>query len=548
MLLTPARLSTEVVPGCVRSLSAAFFVPGSAPTQSIRLHAEEAGIEDESMIGETLGNYRIVSKIGKGGMGAVYLAEHAMMARKAAIKVLLPAFSHQPGVVRRFFNEARASARLQHPALVSIYDCGHHQPTGSAYLVMDYLEGESLAHRLRREGRLPVGAALAYARQIAAGMAFAHEAGIIHRDLKPGNIFLVPQRAGGDSVRILDFGVAKLSVLEGPALALTGAGMVLGTPSYMAPEQGRGGTIDARADVYALGCILFAMLCGRPPFTYRAAGELLAAHAKEAPPAPRLLEPSIPAGLEREILKALAKDPASRHPDMVALSAALASTAVTGRSTRVLPLAATAGTAVNRLAENPAPAGRPAPVSTTLAPGRSGAPQAGAPDRAGLSSPARPREAESTFGGAAKTVTRAPVDRARARTVRTVVAAVLFTLSAVALWRGLMPQDSSTADGAPDASVLATSGPEWTPLPPRPAPPQRPQDAQAPVRAPARAEVLPREAREADTPAAPARPSKPRRKRRRSAATTPAVDGASDVALPAASQPFAPPERRTILE
>ena len=275
------------------------------------------------MIGEKLGNYRIVAKIGKGGMGAVYRAEHEVMGRQAAIKVLLPELSNRPDVVRRFFNEARATARLQHPALVQIYDCGTHEPTGSAYLIMDFLQGESLGRRLERETRLAIPTAIDFACQIAKGMAVAHRAGIVHRDLKPDNLFLVPHPGRAiDDVRILDFGVAKLSQarLDAPN---TRTGALLGTPMYMAPEQCRGAAdIDARADIYSLGCLMFAMVCGRPPFIQRQVGQLLAAHAEDPPPSPHEFVDNLPEGLAQEILKALEKDPDRRHQTMDEFAAA----------------------------------------------------------------------------------------------------------------------------------------------------------------------------------------------------------------------------------
>jgi serine/threonine protein kinase len=277
------------------------------------------------MIGEKLGNYRIVAKIGKGGMGAVYRAEHELMGRQAAIKVLLPELSNRADVVRRFFNEARATARLQHPSLVQIYDCGTHEPTGSAFLIMDFLDGESLGRRLQREGRLSVPAALDVARQTARGMAVVHAAGIIHRDLKPDNLFLVPHPGNEfDDVRILDFGVAKLTQANAND-PNTRNGALLGTPTFMAPEQCLGaGEVDGRADVYSLGCLLFAMVTGRPPFAYRQVGQLLVAHAEEKPQSPRQFNDQVPEALAAEILKALAKNPDRRHQSMDELAEACA--------------------------------------------------------------------------------------------------------------------------------------------------------------------------------------------------------------------------------
>ena len=281
------------------------------------------------MIGEQLGNYRVVAKVGEGGMGAVYLAEHQTLGRRAAIKVLLHELSSNPEVLRRFFNEARAATRLRHPAFVDVFDYGSHAG-GQAYIVMDYLEGETVSDRLGRLGRMPVAEAIEVARQIAAAMAVAHTAGIIHRDLKPENVFLIPDPEHPDRprVKILDFGVAKLgasSLATSTSPHATRAGMILGTPIFMAPEQCRGaGEVDARADVYALAAIVFTMLCGRPPFVRASTGELIAAHLMEPPPSPASLEPSVPPELDQLVLRGLAKDPSERPQTMKALERELA--------------------------------------------------------------------------------------------------------------------------------------------------------------------------------------------------------------------------------
>ncbi|HTJ41764.1 MAG TPA: serine/threonine-protein kinase [Kofleriaceae bacterium] len=267
------------------------------------------------MIGEVLGNYRVLQKIGEGGMGAVYLAEHQLIGRQAALKVLLREMSHRQDLVTRFFNEARAATAVKHPGIVEIYDFGYHHD-GSAYIVMEFLEGESLQMRLRRAGTLPEARAAALCRQVAGALGAAHGKGIVHRDLKPDNIFIVrdPDIAEGERTKILDFGIAKLATTELPAGAtpMTRTGMVMGTPAYMSPEQCKGaGAVDARADLYALGCILFEMVCGRAPFVAEGAGEVMAQHIYAPVPQPSSLKPVTPA-LEQVLLRALAKEPAHR--------------------------------------------------------------------------------------------------------------------------------------------------------------------------------------------------------------------------------------------
>ncbi|HTA21487.1 MAG TPA: serine/threonine-protein kinase [Polyangia bacterium] len=279
------------------------------------------------MIGETVGNYRVLKLIGQGGMGVVYLAEHPAIGRKAAIKVLRADTARSPEAVIRFFNEARAANAVHHPGVVEVFDYGA-LPSGAAYIAMELLEGESLATRLARLGRLPAVMAVEIARQTADVLAATHAAGVVHRDLKPDNLYLVrdPRAPGREVVKVLDFGVAKLNVhASGSAGLRTRTGAVLGTPVYMSPEQCRGARdVDQRTDVYALGVILYEMLCGRPPFVSDGQGELIDMHINVAPEPPRRLEASIPESLERAILKALVKDPGGRHQTMSALQRALA--------------------------------------------------------------------------------------------------------------------------------------------------------------------------------------------------------------------------------
>jgi serine/threonine-protein kinase len=276
------------------------------------------------MAGEVFGSYRVVDEIGRGGMGAVYLAEHSLLGRQAAIKVLLREMSHRQDLVTRFFNEARAATAVKHPGIVEIYDFGY-AADGSAYIVMEFLQGESLASRLQRRGPLPEARAAALGRQVAGGLGAAHAKGIVHRDLKPDNIFIVPDAdvAEGERPKILDFGIAKLASEQSAGQSMTRTGMVMGTPAYMAPEQCKGaGQVDARSDLYALGCILFEMVCGRPPFVAEGAGEVMALHIFSPPPSPRMFAP-VSAALEQIIVRVLAKDPDQRFRSAEEMAAAL---------------------------------------------------------------------------------------------------------------------------------------------------------------------------------------------------------------------------------
>ncbi|HEY5951625.1 MAG TPA: serine/threonine-protein kinase, partial [Kofleriaceae bacterium] len=283
--------------------------------------------------GSQIGAYRVLKRIGEGGMGSVWLAEHSMIGRRAAIKVLHHEFSSKAEIVTRFFNEARAATAIADPGIVQIFDFGNHTD-GSAYIVMELLDGEALDTRLARLGALEVADALRIMRQVASTLGATHARGIVHRDLKPENIFIVrdPEVAGGERAKVLDFGIAKLAGDQNAVKTHTSA--VMGTPTYMSPEQCRGaGHVDQRADVYALGCVLYRVLCGRPPFDAEGIGELLMLHMREAPPPPSTLRPGLPREVEQVIMRCLAKDPAERYASGAELAIALG--ALTGSSPMV---------------------------------------------------------------------------------------------------------------------------------------------------------------------------------------------------------------------
>ncbi len=276
------------------------------------------------MEGGSIGQYRILRKLGEGGMGTVWIGEHTLLGRRAAIKVLLPALSANQGMVQRFFNEARAVTAVADPGIVQVFDFGF-DGSGSAYIVMELLEGEPMDVRLRRIGRFSTIDSLRLMRQVATSLAAAHGKGVIHRDLKPENLFIVgdPAVTGGERPKILDFGIAKLNSDE-PGKFKTRTGVLMGTPVYMSPEQCRGtANIDHRSDVYALGCVLFTMLCGRPPFDGEGTGDIIIAHVRDAPPRPSSQVPGIPAELDALVLRCLEKDPANRFQSMAEMAQAL---------------------------------------------------------------------------------------------------------------------------------------------------------------------------------------------------------------------------------
>jgi serine/threonine-protein kinase len=273
------------------------------------------------MLGASIGDYRIVAKVGQGGMGVVYRAVHDTLDRAAAVKVLLPAVSNRPEMIARLFNEARSARAARHPGVVEIYDFGI-LPGHVAYIMMEFLRGKSLAQHLRHSPCVPYASALQIAGAVARALHAVHEQGIVHRDLKPGNIFLAsdPGAPGGTQVKLVDFGIAKPGgecahwpTLDHATLALTHTGAVMGTPPYMSPEQCRGaGQVDHRADLYALGCILYELVCNRPPFIVDGAGDIIAHHLYFYPEPPRTYDGNIPPGLEALIIWLLQKDPCRR--------------------------------------------------------------------------------------------------------------------------------------------------------------------------------------------------------------------------------------------
>ncbi len=275
------------------------------------------------MIGTTVGRYRITAKLGEGGMGVVYRAQHEALDSPAVIKVLREHLSQDQRVTGRFANEAKAASRIRHPGIVRIMDIGHLE-SGSLYILMEFLDGQSLAARLKQEQQLPESTAVSFIRQAARALGATHRENIIHRDLKPDNLFLVPDPdvIGGERVKLLDFGIAKL--LEGGTGQRTQSDVIMGTPPYMSPEQCRSATeVDLRSDLYSLGVILFEMLCGRRPFRAVATHGYLTAHMTEAPPSVSEFNPAISPATAAVVAKLLAKDPDGRYPDTEVLIAAL---------------------------------------------------------------------------------------------------------------------------------------------------------------------------------------------------------------------------------
>ncbi len=299
----------------------------SATSRGVEADGAASHEQPDPMIGRTLaGRYRVDGVLGQGGVGVVYRATHVDIGRLVALKVLHPEYGAIPETKRRFEREARALSALSHPHIVSIADYGI--AGGMPYLAMELIEGRTLADLLDDDGPPPIDTALDIERQILRGLAFAHARGILHRDLKPANVFLQELPDDPHHVKLLDFGLAKIVSDDESAEAeptLTRSGTILGTPSYMAPEQASGSVVDARADVYSAGCVLFELLSGRVPFVAPTRGEVVRAHLVDPVPAPRSVRPGLEVtpALEALLDRALAKDRADRFVDAGAMLEAL---------------------------------------------------------------------------------------------------------------------------------------------------------------------------------------------------------------------------------
>jgi len=321
-------LANKVCRACNRSYSSGEVF---CAEDGSRLSTRELGAPTvaDPLIGSTLGErYRILRVLGEGGMGRVYEAEHTLIERRVAIKVLREDFCRRADVVERFRREAKSASRIGHPNIVDVLDFGE-TASGASYFVMELLSGEDLADVLSRKGALTPERAVLILFQCCHALAAAHDKGIIHRDLKPENVFLVEREGAPDFVKLVDFGVAKMSdfdIAAETAGKLTRTGVIFGTPEYMSPEQAGGLTADHRADIYALGITLYEVLTGRVPFEGASFMAVLSKHGTKALPPLRVVNPRlrISPQLERVVMRALEKDRARRFQHMRDMAAALA--------------------------------------------------------------------------------------------------------------------------------------------------------------------------------------------------------------------------------
>jgi serine/threonine protein kinase len=259
--------------------------------------------------------YRILRKLGEGGMGVVYLAEHVVIEKKIALKVLFPDLTRRSDLVQRFMQEAKSASRIGHENVIDITDFGQ-SPEGYVFIAMEYLVGQDLGQVLKASGAMPWSRVQPIVLQIVKALRAAHERGIVHRDMKPENVFVLPRDDGREFVKVLDFGIAKVLGLDEDAPRLTRTGMIFGTPEYMSPEQAQGQQVDHRVDIYSVGCILYHMLTGEVPFKAESFMGILSKHMLEMPVAPSLRNPAIEPRIEALINRAMDKDPSKRFQTM----------------------------------------------------------------------------------------------------------------------------------------------------------------------------------------------------------------------------------------
>jgi eukaryotic-like serine/threonine-protein kinase len=294
--------------------------------------------------GQSFGNFQVVRLLGEGGFGEVYEAENPFLQRRAAVKVLHAGMGQDPELVRRFLNEARAASAIRHPNIIDVFDAGV-TPDGEPYILMEFLEGDSLQKVLQQQGKLDLATAQEIAQQAGSALSAAHAAGIVHRDLKPENLFLIPDPATalGFRVKVLDFGIAKVKHPgdHGGSAVRTQAGLLMGSPTYMSPEQCRDSSeVDHRSDIYSLGIIVYEMLVGTPPFSTKSATEMLVMQLSANPPPLREHVPSLPEHVEKAVARALSKDRELRYGSVDYFVGALLGT---------YPVATTQGSSVSAM-------------------------------------------------------------------------------------------------------------------------------------------------------------------------------------------------------
>jgi len=459
--------------------------------------------------------YRVIRKLGEGGMGSVYLAEHVVIEKKFALKVLAPELSRRSDLVARFLQEARSASRIGHENVIDIMDFGQ-SPDGLVYIAMEFLDGKDLGEIVRGKGAMPWPEAREIVLQICRALRAAHDRGIVHRDMKPENIFLIQREGQPHFVKILDFGIAKVMGLDPNGPRLTRTGMIFGTPEYMAPEQAEGKDTDHRADIYAVGCIMYHLITGQTPFVAESFMTMLTKHLMEEPVAPSARRPDLVITPEMDglVLKSLEKDRDKRWQSMAELLEAVG--VCPGPETTI-----------------PKPAG-----GQTMAMGGAHAAAALKVLRAKGTETSRVSRKAVESALSSPDVTTKPAPSSRGKTMVLVIAGVVLG-GAVAAWFALSHGKTLAAPVALPVPVA--------PAPAGVAPPPAPAPVPAPELAPQPAAVVPEPTVEtppaAEEPSAEAAPKHGPRghKTKPGSATTKPSQGAS----PAAPQPALPSNKPT---
>ncbi len=441
------------------------------------------------------GKYAVERLLGRGGMGAVFAAQHLILQQRVALKLLLGELAESKEASTRFINEARAAAQIQGEHVARVLDIGQ-LPSGAPFMVLEYLEGSDLANVLAQRGPLPVQDVADYAIQALDALGQAHAAGIVHRDLKPANLFLTRRHDGASLVKVLDFGISKnLSPATGQAVTSTRA--LLGSPSYMSPEQLRSPRdIDARADIWSMGVILYELLTGRTPFDGETLAEVFVSILEKVPPTVRTLRPDVPPGLELAVSRCMMRDPGARFQSVRELAQALSSFA----SDAVRAMAIARSTAPPGAASAPGiPAGplmalgsssssHPSQVAQPGVAGSTAAPWSGTQDPTA----ARQSRTVAIIGAivlgllvgivgiaAVARGVRGPASTAATTPVTASVAPVALPSSTASL--ALAPTATNAQDAALPLAVVAPSARPSPPARPAPPPPPLPTTTQAPV-------------------------------------------------------------------
>ena len=389
----------------------------------------------DEMIGRLIGGrYRLVRRLGAGGMGTVYLCEHAALSRRYALKVLHADRASDPEVVERFRQEARAAAAIDQENVVDVLDYGE-DPSGELFYVMEALDGRTLAQVMREDGPLAVQRALALFEQVCRALGAAHGRGVIHRDVKPDNVLVERLEDGSERAKLIDFGISHVPGND----RLTRDGEIIGTPEYMSPEQASGGEVDALTDVYAAGVLAYELLTGTLPLLGATAVATLVAHQSQIPDAPSVRRPGIPAEVDALVLRMLAKRPADRFPSMRALAAEV----MRLRVTTLAPTAGRDGGWGGGWADERGGTGSGGTISLSALPPVE---PAIAPVATGPSEPARPHQ---------------PLRSARPRVALAAVAVALILAAVFAATRSRMPAPAPIQAGV--ASAIPTPTPPPAP-------------------------------------------------------------------------------------